>query len=102
MAEGLWLVERTVDTGDGLIDGIVSLLLNDDDGSTSAQVIASAVARVNIHWTSDTGAVPKLPAGYFDTATLVSDLTTGPLKDDTDCYVFLPYQNAEKIENTES
>ena len=83
MAEGLWLVTKKIHGGDTLVDGVYAMLINDDDGTSEANVLLNAIAQFN----GETGA-SVLPAGYFDAAVLISDLTAGALKDDNDFYVF--------------
>ena len=58
------LVERTVDPGDFVLDGIEAVIIAIDDTveTTGALIQAAAVDQVNVLL----GAT-KLPAGYFDT-----------------------------------
>lgn len=58
------LVQRTVDPGDGTIDGIenVIIAINDATETTGALIQAAAVDQVNV-----LQGASKLPAGYFDT-----------------------------------
>lgn len=58
------LVERTVDMGDSVIDGIeaVIIAINDATETTGALIQAAAVDQVNALMGAG-----KLPAGYFDT-----------------------------------
>lgn len=57
------LVERNVDPGDSVIDGIETVIIAIDDTveTTSALIQAAAVDQVNV-----LQGVNKLPAGYFD------------------------------------
>lgn len=86
MVEAVWLVTRENDPGDSHRDGIKAVVINADDASTVAQVIADAVGMVNGLFPSDDG--DKLPAGYFDAAVEIGDLTAGPIRTDLDGYVF--------------
>lgn len=58
------LVERTVDPGDFVLDGIEAVIIAIDDAveTSGALIQAAAVDQVNVRL----GAT-KLPAGYFDT-----------------------------------
>jgi hypothetical protein len=86
MAEALWLVTRTIQPGDnGVRNGVHAVVINNDDGDTAAVTISDTVARLNAQFGAD-----AYPAGYFDSAVIISNLTTGPLQDDQDCYVVLP------------
>lgn len=89
MAEALWLVTKTVRTGSSDVrDGIHAVIINADDGQNAAATIVEVEDRINAGFPSDSGAGDKIPAGYFDTAIIIDDLTSGPLKDDKDCFVF--------------
>lgn len=83
MAEALYLLLRDLATGEKRVNGAHAVLINKDDGQTDAQIRASAIAQAN-------AAGFALPLTYFDTVTplKVSDLTSGSLKDNLDCYVF--------------
>lgn len=90
MTEALYLVTKTIEDGSKVINGVHSMVINKDDGQTSAQIIASAVAQLNANYPAESGSDDAFPSGYFDTVTLISDLTSGALKDDLDCYIFTP------------
>jgi len=62
-----------------LIDGIHTVLGNYDDGSTDAEIIADATAKV-------IAAGHDIPSNYFDTVTAVVTL----LPDDTDTHIVGP------------
>lgn len=82
MAEGLYLVERTGIQDMNDVDAIRAVLINNDDGDTDAEIITAAELAVNT-------AGGNLPAGYFDTVNLVSDLvTTGDLRTAQDFIAF--------------
>lgn len=91
MAETLYLVTRSAGAhAAARINGVTAVLINNDSGQTTAQILAAATAQVNA---GNLGGVtlegPTIyPSSYFDTVTAVSDLTSGPLKDNNDCYVF--------------
>ena len=87
MAEGLFLVERTLRPDNNVRDGIQAVIINNDDGDTDAQHIAAAILAVNTALPST--AEDKLPAGYFDTVNELSDLvTTGDLRTALDFLCF--------------
>ena len=88
MAEALFLVRKTVSGGAQLVNGVVSVLVNDDTADSLTLHIASAVAACNAVFPKDADGSDPYPVGYFDTADEVSDLTSGILKDDTDAIVF--------------
>lgn len=89
MAEALFLVERTAQTDNNVRDAIKTVVINSDDGKTDAQIIADAVAAVNAALPADADAASnKLPDGYFDTVSTLSDLTSGPLATDQDFMTF--------------
>lgn len=90
MAEALFLVERTTQSDNDIRDGIKSVIINNDDADTNAQIIAAAIAAVNAALPADAGAASsKLPDGYFDTVNEVSDLVTaGDLRTDQDFLAF--------------
>lgn len=81
MAEALYLVSKA-DKANGvtLIDDIVAVVINADDGGADADTIADAVAQARV------GGHP-LPDSYFDT---VEDINTtnGLLATDLDCVIF--------------
>jgi len=85
MAERLVLVTKATGgtLGQTIIDGVTALLLNADDGQSNAVTIQEAVDQCRV------GGIP-LPNGYFDTVAAIADLTSGALKDDKDCMIFLP------------
>jgi len=92
MAEALFLVTRSdAEQRQGTIDGINAVLINSDNAGTTAETIADAVAQC-------VAAGHPLPTGYFDSIDEVSDLTTGSLKDDLDCFIFLHEGKTEKVE----
>jgi hypothetical protein len=81
MAEGLWLVERTTALDGNDIDGVRTMILADDDGTSSADILVAAVTAIN----AASGATGKFPTGYFDSTNLLSDLVTvGDLRTDSD------------------
>ncbi len=93
MAIAVHLVQRTVDPGDGTLDGIENVLIaiNDATETTAALIQAAAVDQVNVVM----GAT-KLPAGYFDTNRLVG-IGTGPWDADDDITIFTGKSLAELI-----
>jgi len=85
MAEAIYLVTKTLTGGETLVGKVRAVVINKDDGQTDPQIIADAVAQMNTLYSAD-----PVPTGYFDTVTKISDLSSGPLKDNKDCYVFTP------------
>lgn len=81
MAEAVWLVTKTVEPGDTLVDGITSVVINNDDADTAAQTITDAEALV-------VALGHPVPSSYFDSAVIISDLASGPIATDGDGYVF--------------
>jgi hypothetical protein len=88
MAEQLWLCNRARNPGRSFVDGVEFVVINNDDADTEAQTIAAAVLALNTALPADADGTDKFPAGYFDTAVDLSDLTTGPLATDLDFYAF--------------
>lgn len=91
MAKALYLVSRSTAVGQRSVDAVNHVLINKDDTSTNAQIIAEAVVKANAAFGLTNG---EFDANYFDTVEKVSDLTTGPLAADTAAYVFT---DAEKV-----
>lgn len=93
MAKALYLVTRSgqsTSTVKNLVNGVYAVVINKDDGQTNPQIIADAVAQLRIGGHA-------VPSNYFDTVTLISDLTSGTLKDNKDCFAFLR-RDTQKIE----
>jgi len=85
MAEALFLVERTTMLDGNDIDGVRSVIINDVEGTSDADVITATIAALN----AASGATSKFPAGYFDTVNELSDLVTaGDLRADGDFIAF--------------
>jgi hypothetical protein len=92
MAKALYLVEKAQSDGETMVHGLRSMIINNDDGDDAATICANAAAQATV------GGFP-IESGYFGTATQIDDLTSGPLKDDQDCYlVFLT--GVVKVEGT--
>lgn len=81
MAEAYWTVTRSVpeEPQVGLINGIHTVIINADDGSTEAEAIADAETAMQAE------GIP-IPDGYFDSAVLL----TTTLPDDTDLLIVNP------------
>jgi len=80
MAEAYYLVTQSKSARrQGVIDGIHSVVGNYDDGSSDAEIIADAYAKV-------VAAGHPIRSDYFDT--VVALTTAAP--DDTDTIIFLP------------
>ncbi len=86
MAEALYLVTKSHADHVPLVNGIRAVLINKDDGQTDTQIKADANAQIATLAGADVDS--SMRDDYFDTVTKVSDLTSGPLKDNKDCYVF--------------
>jgi len=82
MAEAYYLVHRSTSTTgrSGMIDGIHSVVGNYDDGSTDAEIIADATAKV-------VAAGHPIPSDYFDAVTAI----VTALPDDTDTLILMPH-----------
>jgi len=83
MAEALYLVRKAnADSpSETIIDDIHVALVNADDASTDAEIIADAEAQIQT--------LHPIPDDYFDTVVAIADLTSGPLPDDTDTMLIL-------------
>lgn len=97
MAEALYLVSRSQSVGLRTVNGVQAVVINKDDGQTDAQIIADAVAQTNAAF-AGTNSTSPYDADYFDTVTKISDLSTGPLKDNKDAYVFRDGGGPVKVE----
>lgn len=90
MAEALFLVSKTPRGGEHVVNGVRTVLINADDGGSTAVICAAASDAANAAVDYSATGIPPFAADYFDTATNVTDLTAGPLKDDGDAYVIGP------------
>ncbi len=71
MAAAIWTVRKLVSNKIDIVDGIETVMINDDDGDTEAVVLADTHAAV----IAAGHQIP--PAGYFDTADLtLTDMST--------------------------
>ena len=84
------LVQRTVDPGDGTLDGIENVIIAIDDTveTTAALIQAAAVDQVNVVMGAG-----KLPTGYFDTNRAVATVWNA----DNDITIFTGKSLAELI-----
>ncbi len=92
------LVERTIDTGDEIVDGIVAVVMAIDDAveTTDALIQQAAVDEINALLPATTDAVntgKKIPDGYFDTNRLI----TGTFDADDDIVVMAGAKVVESI-----
>ena len=87
MVEQLFLVERTDRPDNDVRDGIKTVIINNDDADTDAQIITAAILAVNTALPVDADAEAKIPAGYFDTVSPLTPLSAGPLATDLDILV---------------
>ena len=89
MAKALWLLQKAdINTPNKrTVNGIVAMLMNIDDAQTEAQAKAAAVAKL-------VAAGHKVKSNYFTSAAIVTDLTSGPLKDNLDAYAISTYNTA--------
>ena len=91
MAEGLYLVRRTVQGVNDDRNRVREVLINEDDGQSDADIIIATVAALNAAQPVETGGEPIYHAGYFDTVVDIDDLvTSGPLRTDGDFIAFAP------------
>lgn len=63
MAAALWIVRRSTDNKTDVIDGIETVIINNDDLDNEATTIAGAEAAL-------VAAGYPIPTGYFDSAAL--------------------------------
>lgn len=95
MTEALYLVTKNVKDGQRTVDGIFAAVINADDGGSDATILAAADAQM---------VAKGHPLGqptYFDTVVgKISDLSSGVLKDNNDCYLFMggPINQIQKAE----
>lgn len=66
MAATLYLLTKSVQPGDVVVNGIHAMLYNDDNGQSAAQTIASACAQLRLDGHAIVGDT------YFDTRTATS------------------------------
>jgi len=83
MAEALYLLSKTVQPGDNVINGIVHCLTNDDDGQSAAQTIATVCALLTA------AGHGNINSTYFDTRTLLAT-GSGALGGDGDYILIEP------------
>jgi hypothetical protein len=96
MAEALYLCTKSDSNHFQTVNGIVAVLINADDGGSNT-VIAAAAQAAAASFTG-TEVDSSFRTGYFDTITKVSDLSSGPLKDAGDAYVFIEGHAPKKVE----
>jgi hypothetical protein len=97
MAEALWLIRKTKGVagatgGKTMINGVHSMIMNDDDAQTLAQKLATASGILN---TLNGGT--EYRDDYFQTADNISDLTSGLLPADGDAVIFQADDTPEVI-----
>ena len=91
MAEALYLVTRTDQGVNDDRNLVREVIVNDDDGTTDANIIIATVALMNTAFPAESGAPDVYKEGYFDTVNELSDLvTTGVLRTDGDFLAFAP------------
>ncbi len=76
MAAAIWIVRKLVSNKVDIVDGIETVMINDDDLDSEATVLADTHAAVIVAGHQ----IP--PSGYFDTAVLA--LAAGQLDTDED------------------
>ena len=86
MAATLWIVRRLDSNTSPVVDGVTTVIINDDDTTLEADVLTATVAAVQA------GGI-AVPDGYFDTADIWS--AAGQLDADGDLIAF--DQRAEVI-----
>lgn len=85
MAEALYIVSKdNLGGAESFVNGLRAVIVNKDDGQTDTQIKTSAASQAS------TLMGVTLPTGYFTTVTKISDLTSGPLKDNLDAYLIYP------------
>jgi hypothetical protein len=97
MAEGLFLIRKTMGAdgangGKTLLNGIHSMIMNDDDAQTLAQKLATASGICNTKF-----GTTEYRDDYFQTADDIGDLTSGLLPADGDAVIFQPDDTPEII-----
>lgn len=93
MAEALYLVTRTAQGVNDDKNLVREVIVNDDDGTSDADIITATIALMNAALGADADAPVVYPAGYFDTVVLLSDLTgttQDNLRTDGDFIAFAP------------
>lgn len=96
MAEALFLVTRTQQGVSDDRNRVREVIINDDDGTSDADIIIATIAALNASEPVESGVAPVYPAGYFDTVNELSDLTTDSvLRTDGDFIAFPPRVDAE-------
>lgn len=79
MAATLWIVRKADDDNFPVVDGITTVIVNDDDAETEANVLTATEALA-------VAAGIDLPSGYFSTAAIWS--ASGQLDADGDAIFF--------------
>lgn len=97
MAEALYLVTKSDADHNQTVNGIRAVLINCDDGQTDTQIKAAAMTAASGSYTG-ADVDSSFRDAYFDTVVKVSDLTSGPLKDNLDAYVFAEGTVPRKVE----
>ena len=86
MAEALYICTKDELGGaEQFVNGLRATVINKDDGQTDVQILADAALQAGA------GMGVTLPSTYFTTATKISDLSSGPLKDNKDAYLIFPH-----------
>lgn len=93
MAEAIYLVTRTSQGVSDDRNRVREVIINADDGSTDAEIIADAVAALNAAQPVESGAEAIYPAGYFDTVVALTTAVT--LGADGDFIAYPPRVAAE-------
>lgn len=78
MVQSLFLATRSAAVQSRTLNGIRAVAINLVSTSTNAQVIAAAVAKLNLK-----GGATSFDSKYFDTVIALGDLSGGPLNADT-------------------
>ncbi len=94
MAEALYLIRKNLGTGSSLggksvINGVHSVLMNDDDGQTDAQRFVTAAGIMNAKFSTNAYA-----DDYFDSSDLLTT-ASGILGADGNAVIFAPIDTPE-------
>lgn len=94
MAEALYLIRKNLGAageqgGKSILNGIHSMIMNDDDGQTDAQRFATAAGILNTKFGGT-----EYGADYFDDSELLST-ASGILGADGDAVIFAPVDTPE-------
>lgn len=93
MVAGLFLVERTSQGRSDDRNLVRSVVVNEDDAQTDAQIIQAVIDTLNTNTATGDGfssGENVYPDGYFDTVTQIGASPAGPLAVDGELIAFTP------------